>query len=211
MNSYKTIQGSSTAEIEVKKSRFIGNVCHVDTEDEALEFLEKIRSENRMAKHNVYAYILRDEQSDVPRKRYSDDGEPQKTAGIPTLETLEHAELANVICVVTRYFGGVLLGTGGLVRAYTHATQAAIEKAQIVTVSRCVDIEITLPYSLYDSFVRLAKDCSAQILDTTYTDSVRVRLRMIDGTQDSLIKKATELLHGGKWIHVSGPKSAVFH
>lgn len=211
MNAYRTVQGESTAEIEVKKSRFIGQLSHAETEAEALAFIERIRREHREARHNVYAYVLHSEESGVPRKRYTDDGEPQKTAGTPTLETLEHAHLENVVCVVTRYFGGVLLGTGGLVRAYSGATSAAIESAKIVTVSSCVDIRVALPYALYDSFVRIAKSCSAQILDTAYTDNVTVVLRMVDGTQDALLAKATELLRGSDSIHVSEPKYAIFN
>lgn len=210
MNAYRTIQGESTAEIEVKKSRFIGQLSHAETESDALAFIERIRRENREARHNVYAYVLHSEESDVPRKRYTDDGEPQKTAGTPTLETLEHAHLENVVCVVTRYFGGVLLGTGGLVRAYSGATSATIKGAHIVTVSSCVDIRVVLPYALYDSFVRITKTCSAQVLDTAFTDSVTATLRMINGTQDVLLAKTTELLRGSDSIHVSEPKFAIF-
>ena len=142
MTSYTTIAGRATAEIEEKKSRFIASLAHVETEDEALAFLEEIRAANRMARHNVYAYVLREGGAGAQgRVRYSDDGEPQKTAGLPTLEVIQHAGLTDVIAVVTRYFGGVLLGTGGLVRAYTQATQAGIEAAELVVVSRCVDIE----------------------------------------------------------------------
>ncbi len=98
-----------------------------------------------MARHNVYAYVLRG-----GRVRYTDDGEPAKTAGMPTLEAIQHAGLEDVAVVVTRYFGGILLGTGGLVRAYTDATKAAIEAADVVTVSVCVDIILEVPYSLYE-------------------------------------------------------------
>ena len=116
MSSYTTIEGRAVAEIEEKKSRFIASLAHVETEEEALAFLEEIRAANRMARHNVYAYILRQGGAGAAgRGRYSDDGEPQKTAGLPTLEVLQHAGLTDVVCVVTRYFGGVLLGTGGLV------------------------------------------------------------------------------------------------
>lgn len=112
MSSYTTIEGRAVAEIEEKKSRFIASLAHVETEEEALAFLEEIRAANRMARHNVYAYILRQGGAGAAgRVRYSDDGEPQKTAGLPTLEVLQHAGLTDVVCVVTRYFGGVLLGT----------------------------------------------------------------------------------------------------
>ena len=106
MSSYTTIEGRAVAEIEEKKSRFIASLAHVETEEEALAFLEEIRAANRMARHNVYAYILRQGGAGAAgRVRYSDDGEPQKTAGLPTLEVLQHAGLTDVACVVTRYFG----------------------------------------------------------------------------------------------------------
>ena len=144
MSEYATISGRSIAEIEEKKSRFIAHLAHVESEEEALSFLEEIRTEHRMARHNVYAYILRGEGASE-RIRYSDDGEPQKTAGLPTLQTLQHAGLTDIACVVTRYFGGTLLGTGGLVRAYTQATQSAIAKSERVTVSVCIDITLRIP------------------------------------------------------------------
>ena len=130
MEPFITIEGTATGEYEEKKSRFIAAVQHVQTEDEALAFLARIRAENPMARHNVYAYVLRENN----RVRYSDDGEPQKTAGLPTLSVIEHRGLKDVICVVTRYFGGTLLGTGGLVRAYTKGdARSALAAAQLVT------------------------------------------------------------------------------
>lgn len=211
MTSYTTIAGRATAEIEEKKSRFIVSLAHVETEDEALAFLEEIRAANRMARHNVYAYVLREGGAGVQgRVRYSDDGEPQKTAGLPTLEVIQHAGLTDVITVVTRYFGGVLLGTGGLVRAYTQATQAGIEAAELVVVSRCVDIEVRAAYGKYDQLVRIASDCGAKVLDTVYDDAVTLRLRMLDGTQEPLLLKITELERGQERVRVSEPLEAAF-
>ena len=209
MPDYTTIAGRATAEIEEKKSRFIAQLSHVETEEEALAFLEEIRTEHRMARHNVYAYILRGEGASE-RIRYSDDGEPQKTAGLPTLQTLQHAGLTDVAVVVTRYFGGTLLGTGGLVRAYTQATQAAIAAAERVTVSECVDITWNVPYPLYDQAARIAADCKAKTLDTQFTDAVTMKLRMLNGTQSLLLGKVTELCHGQESIAVSNPLEAVF-
>lgn len=209
MSEYATISGRAIAEIEEKKSRFIGHLAHVENEEEALAFLDEIRTEHRMARHNVYAYILRGEGASE-RIRYSDDGEPQKTAGLPTLQTLQHAGLTDVACVVTRYFGGTLLGTGGLVRAYTQATQAAIAAAERVTVSVCVDIVLRISYPLYDQAVRIASDCGAKTLDTQYADAVTMTLRMLDGTQEPLLAKLTELCHGQEEVTVSKPLNAVF-
>lgn len=209
MSEYATIAGRCVAEIEEKKSRFIAHLAHVESEDEALAFLEEIRAEHRMARHNVYAYILRGEGASE-RIRYSDDGEPQKTAGLPTLQTLQHAGLTDIACVVTRYFGGTLLGTGGLVRAYTQATQAAISESKRVTVSACIDITLRIAYPLYDQMVRIAADCSAKTLDTQYADTVTLTLRMLEGTQEPFLAKVTELCHGQEDITISKPLNAVF-
>lgn len=209
MSEYATIAGRCVAEIEEKKSRFIAHLAHVESEDEALAFLEEIRAEHRMARHNVYAYILRCEGASE-RIRYSDDGEPQKTAGLPTLQTLQHAGLTDIACVVTRYFDGTLLGTGGLVRAYTQATQAAISESKRVTVSVCIDITLRIAYPLYDQMVRIAADCSAKTLDTQYADAVTLTLRMLEGTQEPFLAKVTELCHGQEDITISKPLNAVF-
>ena len=209
MPEYATIAGRCGAEIEEKKSRFIAHLAHIESEDEALAFLEEIRAEHRMARHNVYAYIVRGEGASE-RIRYSDDGEPQKTAGLPTLQTLQHAGLTDIACVVTRYFGGTLLGTGGLVRAYTQATQAAISESKRVTVSVCVDITLRIAYPLYDQMVRIAADYSAKTLDTQYADAVTLTLRMLEGTQEPFLAKVTELCHGQEDITISKPLNAVF-
>lgn len=205
MEHYATIEGRATAEIVEKKSRFIGAIAHVETEEEALAFLDEIRTQHRMARHNVYAYVLRD-----GRVRYSDDGEPQKTAGMPTLEAIKHADLVNVAVVVTRYFGGVLLGTGGLVRAYTQATQAAIAAARRVVISRCVEVSATLPYSLYEQASRVAEQGEAKVRDVAFTDAVTLTLLMLDGTQQPLVEKLTELTRGQAEITVSDPFNEAF-
>lgn len=211
MADYTTIEGRATAEIEEKKSRFIASLAHVETEEEALAFLEDVRAANRMARHNVYAYVLREGGAGAAgRVRYSDDGEPQKTAGLPTLEVVQHAGLTDVIVVVTRYFGGILLGTGGLVRAYTQATQAGIEAARLVVISRCVDVTVRMPYSLYGSAARIASDAGAKTVDTQFTDAVALTVRMLDGTQGPLLAKLVELMRGAEGIAVSDPFDAAF-
>ena len=128
MEDYRTIRGTAIGEYEEKKSRFIAQLSFADSEEKAVAFLEQVRAANRTARHNVYAYRLRE----GSRERYSDDGEPAKTAGTPALEVLQHSGLTDLIVVITRYFGGVLLGTGGLVRAYTTATSRALEAAEVV-------------------------------------------------------------------------------
>ena len=206
MGSYSTIRGRAAAEIVEKKSRFIGQIAHVETEEEALAFLNEVRAEHRMARHNVYAYVLREGN----RVRYSDDGEPQKTAGLPTLEAVQHAELTDVAVVVTRYFGGILLGTGGLVRAYTQATQAAIAAADVAVVSRCVEVMAEVPYSLYDQALRAAQAAGARVRGTEFTDRVTLQLLMLEGTELPLLEELTNLTSGQAEFLVSEPFDEAF-
>lgn len=125
-NCYSTIKEYATDEIVEKRSRFIGYVKPVETEEQAIEFINQIKAKHHDAKHNVFAYVIRKNAI----CRYSDDGEPQGTAGQPILKILQGEQLVDCVVVVTRYFGGILLGTGGLVRAYTDATLAALKKTQ---------------------------------------------------------------------------------
>ena len=210
MAAYRTIEGRAVAEIVEKKSRFIGQIAHVETEQEALAFLDEIRAAHRMARHNVYAYVLRGEGGATGRVRYSDDGEPAKTAGIPTLEVIQHAELTDVAVVVTRYFGGILLGTGGLVRAYTQATQAALSAAHVVTISRCVEVMAEVPYALYEQAVRVAASQEARVIGADFGAEVLLTLRMLDGTQEPLLQALTELTRGQGELMVGEPFDAAF-
>ena len=202
---YQTIAEVAEAEIVEKKSRFIGRISPVADEEEALAFIAEVKAAHRMARHNVYAYVLRG-----GRIRYTDDGEPAKTAGMPTLEAIQHAGLEDVAVVVTRYFGGILLGTGGLVRAYAQATKAAIGAARIVVVSRCVDIIVEVPYSLYEPACRLAEDAGAQVHDTDFAENVLITFRMLDGTQAPFLEKLTELTRGQSEIIATDPFDAAF-
>ena len=145
MTEYKTIKSASSDEFVVKKSRFIGYVRPVKTQEEALAFINEIKSKHWDATHNVSAYILRN----GGIKRYSDDGEPQGTAGVPCLDVLEKENLVDTCVVVTRYFGGILLGGGGLVRAYSHSAKIAVDSAKIITMAHCVDVEIECDYTFY--------------------------------------------------------------
>lgn len=187
MSSYTTIEGRAVAEIEEKKSRFIASLAHVETEEEALEFLEEIRAANRMARHNVYAYILRQGGAGAAgRVRYSDDGEPQKTAGLPTLEVLQHAGLTDVVCVVTRYFGGVLLGTGGLVRAYTKSAQLGLEAAGINQMSSYSVLLITCPYSLLGVVQNILPEHDCMADDIEYAADVTLTVTLPEGGEEAL-------------------------
>lgn len=204
MSSYKTIESEAIAEIVEKKSRFIAHLAHVDDEDAALAFLQRIRTEHAQARHNVYAYILKS-----GRVRYSDDGEPAQTSGMPTYETLMHAELTDVICVTTRYFGGTLLGTGGLVRAYTQACQAAIAAARVVTVSECCDVSLSISYDLYQPILRAAEIPDVVVKSTEFTDCVSIVFRTLAANADDLKARLVEATRGQCHIVISDPFEGV--
>lgn len=203
---YKSIAAPSLAEIEEKKSRFIAYACPVSSEEAALELLSSVKSEHPTARHHVYAYVLRENS----RIRYSDDGEPQKTAGLPVLEVIRGAGLSDIIIVVTRYFGGTLLGTGGLVRAYTQAAQAALSQASIQVYSLCYDMDIFCPYSYYDQLNYLIQESQVQLISSEFSAGVSLRIRMVVGTESSFIAQLTELFKGDKSWRLSEPHYALF-
>lgn len=206
MEDYRTVRGVSTGEYEEKKSRFIAQLSFADSEEKALAFLEKVRAENRTARHNVYAYRLRE----GSRERYSDDGEPAKTAGTPALEVLQHSGLTDLIVVITRYFGGVLLGTGGLVRAYTTAAARALENAEIVTVRSVVSLSVTVDYSLYERAALLIEGAGGKAEAPEFTDRVSLRWQMPEGTEGPLLDQLRELTRGSAQVAVSEPFYAPF-
>lgn len=201
MEDYRTISGRSVAEYEEKHSRFIATAAFADTEEKALAVLNEVRAANRTARHNVYAYVLRQDN----RLRYSDDGEPAKTAGTPVLEVIQHMGLSDVIVVVTRYFGGILLGTGGLVRAYTTAAKDALEAAKIVQVKVCVRGELTVDYSFYERANLLLSQSGAVQEEPQFTDKVTLIFTIPDGGQHALAKQLEELTRGQGRLTLSKP------
>ena len=192
MAEYITVEGTSTGTVVEKKSEFIGYLSHVESEREADAFLSRIRKKDYDARHHCYAYILKKDSI----QRQSDDGEPQKTAGMPILEVLRHASLEDVILVVTRYFGGTLLGTGGLVRAYTRAAQRALENAQILHYRSCRDLKISIDYTLYDRLVNIVRLAGAKVISTDFTDKIHMIIRTLDGDHDRLSEKISRLTKG---------------
>ena len=205
MSDYKTIRGVSTFEYEEKRSRFIGTAAFADTEEKALEVLARVRAANRTARHNVYAYVLQN-----GRTRYSDDGEPAKTAGTPVLEAIGHAELSDVIVVVTRYFGGILLGTGGLVRAYTAAASGALQKAELVSMRLVVDCSLRVSYPLFEQAQRIVAASGAKLQDPVFEDAVTLLWRMPSGEEAALCQTLSELTRGAGQVQVSAPAYATF-
>lgn len=169
---YKTVKKSASDEFTEKRSRFIGYVRPVKTVEEANAFISEIQKKHWDAKHNVYAYILREGNI----KRYSDDGEPQGTAGVPTLDVLEKTGVCDVAVVVTRYFGGVLLGTGGLVRAYSHAAHLALCAGEMITMGLCAILEIETDYAFYAKLDSLLGKTEAKIIGTDFSEKVLVRV-----------------------------------
>ena len=171
---YKTVKHSASDEFTEKRSRFIGYVRPVQTAEEATAFVAEIQKKHWDAKHNVYAYILRD--GNV--KRYSDDGEPQGTAGVPTLDVLEKSGVTDVAVVVTRYFGGILLGGGGLVRAYSHAAHLALAAGEIITMGLCSVLTVEAEYPFYAKLLPFLEKTAAKILDTVFSEKVRITLSL---------------------------------
>lgn len=189
---YRTVKEFNSDEYVVKRSRFIGYAKPVTTVEEANAFIAEIKSKHWDATHNVYAYILRD----GGVKRYSDDGEPQGTAGVPVLDVLEKEKLVDVCVVVTRYFGGILLGGGGLVRAYSHSAKIGVDSAKIITMAHCLDLAIECDYTFYGKLNAFLANEDTVILDTEFTDNVKVTFRIKSENQDMLNAKLTELSYG---------------
>ena len=209
--SYLTMRAGeeATAEFVDRKSRFIAQLTHVEAEDEAAAFIETVRARHYDARHNVPAWILAD-----GRERASDDGEPQRTSGMPTLEVLRGAGLANVCCVVTRYFGGTLLGPGGLVRAYSTATQrvvdTALEQGLIVEMTLVCRVVATISYSLHDRVRVLAERSGAHVVGTDYAADVRLTLAFRAGEEAAFVSAMRELANGEDLCEVFAPEFAKF-
>ena len=170
MKKLKTIKNNATAIIEEKKSKFIANIFNVNSVEEAENKLHEIKKKYYDARHNCYAYIV--EEDGIQKKKFSDDGEPSGTAGSPILNVIEKNNLCNVLIVVTRYFGGILLGAGGLVRAYTEATAKAINKTNILEKEEGYEIEIVINYQDLDKFKYFCNQNSIEIIDTKYLENI---------------------------------------
>ncbi len=189
---YRIPAGYGEAEFTEKRSRFIGRVWPVETEEETLELLKEIRAKHWDATHNVYAYILRENAV----MRYSDDGEPQGTSGLPTLTVFRSGEVQNVLCIVTRYFGGILLGTGGLVRAYTQAARLALASAGIAQVRLWERLLIACPYGLYERVRRELELCGAAEVQTDFGADVSLEALVEKGKGAVLNARLRELSSG---------------
>jgi len=193
MESYRTIHKYGRDEIIINKSRFIGHAMPVGNEEEALEFIDKIRSEHKDATHNVYAYVLGDNNN---IQRFSDDGEPSGTAGIPVLEVIKKEDLRNVVVVVTRYFGGIKLGAGGLIRAYTKGAKIGLEAGIIVDKVLHKKIKVRVNYTSYGIIENFLNQGGYIIDNIIYDDAVNIYVYIKIKDVESFNKKISNLTSG---------------
>ena len=190
---FRTIKEDGQVQEEIKKSRFICHIKRVTTEDEARNFIQAVKKEHYKATHNCSAFIL-GERSEM--KRSSDDGEPSGTAGVPMLGVLENQQLTNVCAVVTRYFGGIKLGAGGLIRAYSSNVALAIKEIGIVHIKEQLGLRIALSYSQYQELPNFLKANHLQEQDTSFTEQVQTTIFVDKDDKDSVIEELIELFNG---------------
>ncbi|MBQ8344893.1 MAG: YigZ family protein [Clostridia bacterium] len=189
---YTTVSREAHVEFEEKRSLFIGHALHVDGEEEALAFVKQLKKQYNDATHNVYAYLLKG----GILARYSDDGEPQGTAGMPVLETIRKSGVEDVCVVVTRYFGGILLGAGGLVRAYSHSASLALAEAQIVTYEPYTEYELRCGYGEYQKYQALLAAQGAVVDSCDFAEAVTVRFAVKRREGERLANAITEAGYG---------------
>lgn len=189
---YKTIAGRCEARFIEKKSEFIGYLAPVSTEEEAVKFVAEIRALHPKARHNCYAYILRENNT----ARHSDDGEPQGTAGAPIFEVLRKEGLTDVACVVTRYFGGILLGASGLTRAYAKAAKDAVSAAQIKLPAEAILLEISLDYSLYGRLAAIFAEFGAKVHSEDFSEQVKTAVHVRAELCEELKKRLVDVCSG---------------
>lgn len=214
MTSYKTVRQAAGDEYIINKSRFIGHACPCKSEEEALAFIRKVRELYRDATHNCYAYVIGENAGIM---RYSDDGEPGGTAGLPMMEVLKAREVVNCCVVVTRYFGGILLGAGGLVRAYSHSCAIALNAAQIAVMEKSSRVLFDVPYPLWDRFTHAIKKLPVILESSDFQTSVEAVLlirqsdleetyRQIAAVSDGKIEhlETEELFYPWPESHVEG-------
>ena len=193
LEKYKTVYEGGEGEIVEKKSRFIATVRPVQTEEEALAFIEEMKKKYWDARHNCYVYSVGKNREYT---RCSDDGEPSGTAGRPMLDVILGEDIYNVAAVVTRYFGGILLGTGGLVRAYSAAVQEGLRESLIIEKHLCRKVRMSMDYTMLGKMQYLAAKLNLMILDSLYTDGVEMQLLVPDEQFQSFIKEVTEASNG---------------
>jgi Uncharacterized conserved protein len=200
IDGYKTLSAAAQDEFTEKRSRFIGYARPVASEREALDFIALIRSKHWDAKHNVYAYRLREGNT----ARYSDDGEPSGTAGMPVLGVIQKSELTDCAVVVTRYFGGILLGGGGLVRAYSHAASIGIAAAGILTMKRCLICRLVCEYSQYGRLSSLIPECHGNVTETSFGENITLCFTMTREDFNRFIPRLSDAACGSVKAEILG-------
>lgn len=199
---YITIKHEASAEFEEKRSLFIGYAKPIKNEDEAAEFIKRIKSKHKDATHNVFGYTMKN----GVIARYSDDGEPQGTAGMPVLDVIRKSGVDDACVVVTRYFGGTLLGAGGLVRAYSQAAKIALEAAEIVTYEPYTELSVPCSYSDYQKISAELPKYGAIIDDTEFSDNVMLKIAVKSDTVDRLSSKISEISAGKSTPEIIGER-----
>lgn len=184
---YITVREEATAEIVEKKSRFIAAMRHVESEEEAASFIASVKKEHYNARHNVYAFILNN-----GFKKYSDDGEPTRTGGFPVLEMLEMEGITDCVCVVTRYFGGTLLGTGGLIRAYTKAAKDCLAVCGLLKKTMCDIVEIKCDYTYLSKVEHILKTGNYKVENIDYGENAVVKVICERIKTDGLMSEITD-------------------
>ena len=197
--SYKTVGAPGSQQFIINKSRFIGYAAPCKTEEEALAFLAQIREKHKDASHNCYAYVIG---QNAGIARYSDDGEPSGTAGMPIIEVIKARQVVDVCVVVTRYFGGILLGTGGLVRAYTQGAQVAVAAAGVQRMSLYTVALIACPYNLYDIVTHLLPEYDCAVEETDYGADVTLTVTLPAGGEERLNAGLAEATAGTVYAEV---------
>ncbi len=200
-NTYKTIHGYGNDEVIINKSRFIGYAKPIENEEEAIGFIKEISEKHKDATHNVYAYVV-GENSNI--QRYNDDGEPSGTAGIPVLEVIKKEELRNVVVVVTRYFGGIKLGGGGLIRAYTKGAKIGLDVAKIVDKVLHKHVKIRAQYTLYGKIENELLRRNFEVKEVTYDDAVNIIVLSDFDRVETLKSTMVELTSANVEIDVVG-------
>lgn len=199
MTEYFIPTGSGESEYTEKRSRFLGHIRYVETEEEAKAFIAETKKKFYDARHNCWCYIIRG-----GAERYGDDGEPQGTAGIPMLEVLRREGVTNAVCVVTRYFGGVLLGAGGLLRAYTKSAKDALDAAGISVVRRWVECELPCSYSQAERLKNEIAAAGGVVTDMEYAAAVTIKALVPEESADDFDAKMTDLTAGSAQVSVTG-------
>ncbi len=198
MDSYITIKERSHFEYEDRKSVFIGEAIPVSCESDALAFIQSVKKKYPDARHHVYAYVLRENSI----MRFTDDSEPQGTAGMPVLDVIRKNGCTDTVIVVTRYFGGTLLGTGGLVHAYTAAALGALREAQIIRYDLYTELALSLSYSDHSKITTFLDESGFRVLDTAYFENVVISGKIISSMLEGFIEQLTELTSGRAEIKI---------